>query len=132
MQNVKLLSQIRQRQLTDDYNSYLAYKRSLGKQLLVSHWGSLHCLWRSRRWMWRHIPGDICSVNLLFFDWLKILNQQHKIRGNTDEKKNPTEIKAALHGHKMATVSLLAVERGRLIARRGQHSGHAMLGTATA
>lgn len=38
----------------------------------------------------------------------------------------------ASSGHKMARGSLQAVEAGRLLACGGEHSGHAMLGTATA
>lgn len=41
-------------------------------------------------------------------------------------------ITLALSGHKMARGSLPAVEAGRLLACGGEHSGHAMLGTATA
>ncbi len=41
-------------------------------------------------------------------------------------------ITLASSGHKMARGSLPAVEAGRLLACGGEHSGHAMLGTATA
>lgn len=70
MQNLNIPSQTEQHEFSDDYNAYLAYKKTLGKQLLVLHWDSLHCLWHSRHRMWRHIPGETCSVNLVVFDWL--------------------------------------------------------------
>lgn len=69
MQTVNILSQTGHHRVTDDYPSYLAYKKSLGKQLLVLHWGNLHCLWQSHHWMWRHKPGGIGWVNLVLFDW---------------------------------------------------------------
>lgn len=70
MQNLNIPSQTEQHEFSDDYNAYLAYKKTLGKQLLVLHWDSLHCLWHSRHRMWRHIPGETCSVNPVVFDWL--------------------------------------------------------------